>query len=365
MSRSTFVLIGFVLVIAAIVGISFFLKNQPIRDITIAVDPLALDWAKKAAEEFNASSPMVQNGTQPIRIQVISKTDLDVWLDNPWSIDNHPDGWLASSSASVSYSPGSYPFRIVKPSTAMTPLVWGGLQTRMDILTADGMQPLDWNIIADAASKGSWQKIGGDSSWGYLNIAVNAPSSSMAGLGVPLSAAASFHESPTLSRQELNDQAFIKWFNPVIEAMRNARRIGGNPAEALGGARGSSAFDIAILPESQWLTALNVLSKGEAVSLSYPPQQYILDFPLSAWQDTQQADPIATEAVKVFGDFLLSATGQSLAADYGLRPVSGLPEENLLFTRAANLGIQLEPVWDFIVNNPNHTEAERLSHLFD
>src|SRR6187549_534850 len=106
MRRGTVVVIIFLLVAAAIIGASQFLRSQPPLELLVAVSPLAEDWAREAVESFNQGDVLV-NGTQRVHFSVQVVEDTQVWREEgrvTWTRDSHPDAWLPASSASLSYA---------------------------------------------------------------------------------------------------------------------------------------------------------------------------------------------------------------------------------------------------------------------
>lgn len=364
MSRATIVLILFAIVIAAIIGLSQFLRSQPPLEITIAVNPLSEEWVNSAAKAFNASDTLV-NGTTRVQIKVTSISDMRVWNDNVvWTLNDHPDAWLPASSATVSYVPSNFPFTSVTASTARTPLVWGGFESRVNILTQNGTQSLDWDLIADSVQNndGNWQSLGGQSGWGFLKLAYPRPSNDVSGLAVLFSGAGHFTQSETLDRSAILDSAFTNWMSAIVDSVPNFQTLGNNPAGTMA-ARGTSVAEIAILPEVMWLKSMSDLSGSDPISLTYPDTQFILDFPLVMWDDVNTSEEVR-QGVAAFGNYL-AGTAQSTVSDYGLRPVVSEPDaSDKLFAQAVDFGIQLEPDYGRIVSNPDRNTAETLLERF-
>lgn len=357
MRRATIILLLFLIIAAAIIGLSQFLQNQPPLEITIAVDPLAEDWIQDAAAAFNESAPVV-NATQRVLVNITVMNDVRVWNDNPnWTSEVHPVGWIAASSASVEYTPSNLPFSIVQPSLAQTPLVWGGYQSRVDVLTNNGAEAFGWDAVAEAAAAERWERIGGEPDWNFIKLAFNRPSSSMAGVAVLISGAAHFNGSDTLSPADIGGSAFGDWLQPIVDSVPNFQTLGANPAVTMAG-RGTSVVEIALLPESQWLTTLDDFSDGDAIIFAYPDYQFLMDFPLALWDDTITTDD-ERAAVTAFGTYLLGAEMQSLAETYGLRPANGSPSADI-FTQAVSAGVQIDPDWGIPVQIPDRTETARL-----
>lgn len=361
--RTTIVFVLFLVIIGAIFGINQLVQNQPPTTITVVVDPLAESWARAAAEAFNATNPVV-NVTTRLRVEISIADDLDVWRTNPgWTVTDHPDGWLASTSASPTYLPASLPFVVVQPTTARTPLVWGAFDSRYAVITAGGL-PLDWEAVYAAADAQRWANLGVSNDPGNVNMALNWPSSSMSGVGVLLTAAATYSDSTSVDRAMLTDSAFREWFAPLADSMLNARRIGGSPALAMA-TRGTAAADYALLPEVQWLNDLSGLVNDRRVTFSYPARQFVLDFPLSAWSDSQ-SDNGRRAGVEAFGEFLRGERGQALAVEHGLRPVNGEPATGAaLFERGVPHGILLQPDYGQQIAAPDRNTVDSLIRLVE
>lgn len=359
--RTTVIFIIFILLIGAIFGINRFIQSSPPVEISIVVDPLAEEWLKAAAASFNQGNVIVNNTTR-VTVQITVMDDLDIWRANPtWTVSNHPDGWLASSSASLSYLPSNLGFRTIHASTARTPLVWGGFSNRVTIITNGGTRPFDWLAVQEVANAATWANLG--TTGGNVNMAINWASSSMSGVGALYSAAASQAGVDSLTEASLASASFSDWFQPIEESLLNSQRLGGNPAQAMA-ARGTSAADYALLPEVQWLAALEGFN-GNNLVLAYPAQQFSLDFPLAAWQDAN-TDPVKRAGVEAFGTFLMSAEGQALAVNYGLRPAIGEPDSTATrFARGLSAGILLTPDYGTLLAPPSRSLADALIRLLN
>lgn len=350
--RTTIILVFFLVVIGAIFGANQFVQNQPPLEITIAVDPLAEDWVQAAAQDYNANGVLIANGTIRIQVKVVVEDDLDIWRGNPnWGSSNHPQAWIASSQASISYLPPNLPFRTLHESLARTPLVWGGFENRVFWVRDEDSRPFDWSAIQDISVAQSWQNIGAANESGNINMAINWAANSMAGIGALMTSAADYGQTTILSRELLSGTEFGDWFFPISETLYNSRTLGGNPAETMA-SRGTSAADYALLPEMQWLLSVDDLADDGFV-FSYPAYQFVLDFPMARWEDAQTTDNEKT-AVASFGEFLAGERGQALAIEHGLRPANSEPDESAtLFANAQAYGIQLVPDYGQMVEAPS------------
>lgn len=361
MRRGTIIVIIFALVAAGVVGVSFFLQNQPPQEFTVAVNPLAEDWLREAVNRFNDSQPVV-NSTQRVQFAVIVLDDLSVWQGGTTTFtpDDHPAAWVPTSSVSVDYADR---YRIVVPSVARTPLVWGGYDSRVTVAT--GGDAFDWAAVQNAAATESWAALdGGNSGWGFVNLAFAKPDMTMSGLGTLFSAAASYHQTSDIAGAATRDTAFRDWLEPVVASV-NFQTLGSDPAAGV--ARSAATAAMGLLPENLWLQNLNGLTDEAADSFifSYPAYQFILDFPVAGWSDSNQANEIEQLAVQALGDWLSSAAEQAQAVEHGLRPVHGEPTTSATrFAAAESFGILLEPGYGDIITPPTRSEASGLAQWF-
>jgi hypothetical protein len=357
--RTTLILLVIVLVIAGVFAANQLLQSQPPIVVAVVVDPLAEAWAQDAAEAYNASNALV-NGTVRVQIQIQVMDDLDVWRSNPnWTSQSHPAAWLASSSLSMSYLSPNLAMETVQPSLARTPLVWGGFRNRIDIMTAT--LPFEWDAVQAAADASRWQNLGVENDPANVNMAIAWPTGSMAGIGALMSAAASYGDSPSFERDLLVSSEFTTWWQPIKDAVLNSQRLGVNPAETMA-SRGTSAADFALLPEVQWLQAIDGLDSANFV-LVYPEYQFVLDFPYAVWNDSQ-TDANIKAGAEAFGLYLAGDAGQALAIEHGLRPANSEPITSAsVFAAGEAFGITLEPSYGIAVDAPSRSLVDALLEL--
>lgn len=363
-NRSSIIFVLFVLIVAVIVGISQFLQARPPLIVTIVVDPLAEDWLQDAADAFNQQERVI-NGITRLQVNLTTTSEMRVWQGNtPWNFDDHPQALVPTSSASVSFAPANVPWTLLEASLARSPLMWGGFQSRVDVLTDDGTRPFTWGAVADAAQAERWDAIGGDDAWNFVKLAYNRPSATMSGVGTLLSAAGNFANLGQLDPATLSDPSFVAWFERIRDSVPSFQTLGSNPASAMAG-RGPSTVEIAILPEVQWLTTLEGLLQQEPMVFAYPTYQLVLDFPLAIWDDANLSEE-ERAAVRSFADFMLSDEGQGIALSNGLRPVNGAPSTgDALFGAALPYGVLLEPDLGVQLAIPDRVTVERLIRRFE
>jgi len=359
--RGTIFIVLFIVIAAAIIGLSRFLGSQPPVEYTLAVDPLAQSWAETAVAAFNASQPTVSG--HRIQFRVVATDDLTVWQgQSGWTTKNHQDAWLAASSASVGYARANGLNLVdVTGSLARTPMVWGGYTSRADLLTTSGAIPLDWPQVQGAAQKmqlSNWMALGGESSWGFLKLGFGQANTKMAGLAALFTAAANFSQKPDLTQTALSNQPFRTWLLPVVKSKPSFAN-NGDPVISM--TRGPSTIEIAMFPEAQWLLNIKGMINQEEVRVNYPAYQFVLDFPLVSWQDDSPTNADRQVAVKQLGDWLSNAQQQAKLPDYGLRPATTEPTQaNDLFRVAIQYGISFTPSYGQAVIPPSANETRGL-----
>ena len=366
MRRGTIFIFLFIVAAAIIVGAGQFLRAQPAMEVIVAVDPLAQAWAQEVVDALNATQPTV-SATRRVLFKLSATDDLDVWAGSgrTWTASSHPDAWLAGSALSVQYAQeNGVPLTNLTPSLARTPLLWGGYASRVTVVTQNGAQPLDWSTVQTLAKAERWDAIGGSTDWQFVKLAFAQPNRKIGGVAALLSGAASFYQTPTLEARSLSQSDFHDWLLPVVNSVPNFTTLGSDPAAAM--ARGPSTVEIALFPEAQWLLNLRGLLNIEEVRLNYPVHQFVLDFPLAAWQDS--TDPDATdvgEAIKLLADALAAPMAQNKLTAYGLRPAASEPTEaDALFAAAVPYGVLLTPDYGQVVQIPSRSDTQGLIQWF-
>ncbi len=342
MRRSSIVFILFVLITGGIVGYNAFLRQQPPIQITLAVDPAAEDWATQLVTAFNERN--VQVGAAAARVRFVvdaTKKDVNVWQgDVNWTSDNHPEAWLAMASWIVEFAPSNLFFNLVEPSLATSPLVWGGFESRVNLATNTGLVSLDWSTAQTVAEAESWEALGAPSSWRFVNIGMNSPASSVAGMNSMVSMLGSYTTNAILDSSTFGDSAFRAWFNPLKQAMQNTVALGESPVNSMA-SRGVTVAGFGIAPEYEWLANLQNLVRQERVTFSYADYGAALDFPLAIWEDEKTTDE-ERQAIRAFADFVKSADGQQITLLAGLRPIGVVPSQtDPIFANAEQYGITL------------------------
>lgn len=364
MRRGTIFPLLFVLISAAIVAASQFVQNQPSLILTLAVDPLAEAWVRQMAQDFNATQPTTANLRRvEIAVQVVN--DHEVWRDRGlWNTTNHPTAWLPSTSVAVSYAQqanAAAQFETIAASVARTPLIFGSYTSRARVLN-DIPARLSWDDIQRGAEVANWEALGGLPEWeDFINLAFPPPDSSITGLAVVFASAADYRDSAALNSGSFA-QGFQDWFTPIINAVPNFNTIGADVAVFM--ARGPETASAGIAPEVRWLNGLEAIQREENITFSYPEYIFMFDFPLVIWSDTETTTD-ERDAIRAFGDYLLSDAAQTDAMRRGLRPANGAPTNaQTIFAQAQRNGILFEPPFDQLVEAPPLNDTRALLSWF-
>lgn len=290
---STLLLIVAILVVLALYGVERLgIYTLPTRGgveatIRVAVPPALVDWATLAAQEF-----MGRN--QQIQVEIIALKAPDASDRLGVSSGDVIDAWIGDASF-VRADLGNIPFTVQGPSMATDSLIWVGIPQN-----------------SAAASGGDWMGVHQAAATDMQFHVALPPTNAVDGAAACLSAAAAFHNSPTLTNGQISDPAFRTWVKDVLEAAPNpglsARsQLANRPPQA----------HIGLVRVSEW-TQLDQ-SRFE----SNPPSFNVrFDFPYlvrTNWPalSDNQANGQQVGAER-FRDFLLERGQQRALTGYGL-----------------------------------------------
>jgi hypothetical protein len=321
---------------------------------------------RDAANSFNTRQ-LVVNANRRVAVNVISVEDIDVWNNKT----NWSDGALGTTTRPTLYIPaysgtskyiredGRLPMEELRSSAAVTVMVWGGYRDRVEALIDYSQFGFDFQPIARSAARESWGAIGGDASWGFMDLAFSPPDQTVPGVAVMLIGAATYQQNPVLFGEHLRDPGFREWMAPVLLSVPNFNTLGANPAEAIA-QRGDSVADIALLPESQWLLNLRGEITADRFMFAYPEYQVPLDFPIMIWSSTS-VNPDERAAAEAFDNWLLDETRQRRAFDFGLRAVHFEVDDSArLFVTGESFGIQRRPDFGTTIVNPAKSDVQSM-----
>ena len=260
--------------------------------IQVAVAPPLDDWVREMARDFSERNRQIQ-------IEVVALKGLDAPNQLSASGGNLPDAWIAEA---LFLRPivGDAPYAQAGDSVAQDSLLW--VAARQANNTVDG---LNWQSIHDVALRDR-----------QFRLAL-PPTNSISGLAACMSAAAAYHQLPTLERSLVDDGDFQRWLGEMLEAVPN-RNL--NPRDQLN-SRPPQA-DVGLLMNSD----LQQLDE-ERFDANPPIYNVVLDYPYfirTEWPtlsaSTANAHQVASER---FRDFLIDSPQQAKLGEYGFEPAEG------------------------------------------
>ncbi len=299
MKRGTIFFILFVIIIVGVIGVSQFLRSQPPIIINITANNIIQPWLQDEANRFNNTTPLTQLG-QPIQIQISTIDDIQAWNTDSLSWRTHfPDAWIPSSTMSANFLRESgITFEVASESVVYTPLVWGAYVETAERITRDGAVALDWDAVENNLDE--------------TILAFYHPARSIIGFSAMLSAAGAYFDDTQIN---VTSNEFRAWLSPIVNDVPNFNTFGSSIVQTLA-SRGRSMGNIAIVPESEWLTNLRG-SQVTGVQLYYPEYTFVFDMPYLVWQTPNQPDRAAS--ARQFLNWLTSTNAQQRALNFGLR----------------------------------------------
>ncbi|MBK8134771.1 MAG: substrate-binding domain-containing protein [Chloroflexi bacterium] len=345
MRRGSLFIILFVLIAAMIIGATTLLRSQPALEITVAADPLAEAWLREAALAFNQSGATVGVGRR-VRVNISVRSDTAV-LQQTWTPNSHPVGWVPAWSSVANISRGSsVSAQVAALSLARTPLVLMSFDSRVAEIPV-----LSWAGLQTAASTS------------VINLAFSLPTNSVQGLGAVISAIADFHQTSILSDAQLSNTAMRAWLAPLVESVPNFNTVGSNVAQYVAGPQGGTV-DAAIASESQWLLSLSTLSLKGVPRFAYPAFPVVFDFPFLILRSTTTTDD-EVSAAQAFAAYLSADAQQTRLEQFGLRPALSEPlATSTVFGPALQYGIAAALPAVQPVQLPSSSSLLALNQLF-
>lgn len=320
-----------------------------VRVITaLPVEP----WVSRAAQEFNASNPTVDE--VPIQVEIIAMDGLAAlgrWDRNDFgalppdvlpeelteaerqALEDFPTAWIPDSRYLVELANASYKERLGRDvfltdgqyrarPIAVSLFTWGIYESRAKVLE-QALDEISWRTIHDAAvAKGGWPELGGDPSWGYFKLVVPNPSKNVGGLAAMIAAAGEYYGRTDIRVEDITDPAFQQWLGELMGAVTDFSSASAYTAEDFA-LFGYSVGDGGLLLESDLLQNMQgILTRWEdPLVLYYPEYVTWFDFPFTVWVGPETS-ALEKNAALEFQRFLLSQAQQEAALVYGLRPAN-------------------------------------------
>lgn len=335
------------------------------------------EWMEAASQRFLASAPAV-NG-RPIQIQLQGMGSREIadrlvqrdWRDQPPPTVVSPASalWLDAVNAPIVRSGADAPRPLV-----LSPLVVVSWEQRAQALWPQ--PPADfWNSLQAAlANQQGWPALGGNASWGPVKFGHTSPLTSNSGTQALMLMAYSFaKKSSGLSVADVNNPALAAWLDPIERSVLSFSDSTGALMDDVVRA-GPAKYDFAVVYENLALQNMEAARQrqGQALRIFYPPATMLSDHPYAVVDGSWvQADQRAAAAQ--FRDFLVGATAQALARQYGFRPVDpnvsiAAADADNPFTKYAANGVQasiarqVEPPAPEVLNALLQLWENRLKH---
>lgn len=319
----------------------------PIRISVVTAMP-AEPWVTQAAEQFNQEEYVVEG--RPITVEVIPMDGLSAL--NKWAkgeFEPIPAVWIAESRAWVDQAnvaalerTGQDIFlaggRYRTQPVVLSPLVWSIWQEAFDTLNQYmGTEEISWDELHQAAMIGSWQEMGGDPERGTFKLVIAHPKRDPAGLTAMVGAAGEYYDKPVVTTEELQNPQFLGWLADLFNTVVDFSPFGIENMFLFGRSNG----DAGQMVESYLLVNMENLKKRwqQPLMIVYPDPIAWFDFPYSIYMG-KETTAQEKQAALDFKNYLLSATQQTTALDYGLRPATAeVASDGGLIAQWKDLGV--------------------------
>ena len=343
MKRTQVVFLVIVILAAAIVGVSFVVRQAGgVEPLIQTQTPTILEvrvvcalpvepFVRDAARSFNQQKHELEG--VPIQVTVIPMdglTALGKWERE--EMDPAPTVWIPDSRylvelVNVAYkekrgrdvflTDGEYRARPIATSL----FSWGIYSSRAEILEAKYGE-INWQAIHDAATaKGGWPELGGNPEWGYFKLVVANPQRNVAGLLAMLAAAGEYYDKTAIDVADVTNPQFQAWLKELMGSVTDFG-ISGYSVENLA-LFGYSTGDGGQLMESDLLVNMAGIRTrwADPLVIVYPKYLTWFDFPFTVWMG-EETTALEKNAALEFERYLLSRDIQELAAQRGLRPAN-------------------------------------------
>lgn len=293
-----FVIIGLSILVVAVFfilevsGIYTLPTRQTMQARIEVAGPTALEaWLQTAAQAFNQRD-------QNFQVMIIPVNGSEASRRLNASVPDLPDVWIAEADFARARL-SDPPYATTGPSIAQDYLLWVAVNRRAELTDHLDWQPVQELTVTD------WQ----------FKVALPPPNH-LVGLAACLSAAATYHQEPTLNRNLVNDAGFRQWLEQLFEAIPNRRQ---NPRDQL--ISRPPKVDVGLLLQSE-TTAFN------STDFNHQPPTYNVAFNhpyliRTNWLDLPPDEIEARQFVaEQFRQFLLSDSQQTRLVDYHLKPAN-------------------------------------------
>ena len=293
--------------------------------VTIWYSSEKRDWLSAAKDRFEATQPAVNGRRVQIQLkglgsrEIAERTVRQDWRgETPPTVISPASGlWLDALQAPVVRSGADAPRSLV-----LSPLVVVGWEERAKVLWPSGPRDF-WNDLQAAlANNGGWKALGGNESWGPVKLGHASPLTTNSGMQALILMTYGFlGKSGGLSGADVANPALEQWLGAIEAGVPGfSDSTGGFMDDFV--RSGPPKYDFGVVYENLALQSMAAAQQrqGQALRLFYPPATMLSDNPYAivdgAWVDADQRAAAAR-----FRDFLAGREAQTLALQFGFRPI--------------------------------------------
>lgn len=157
---------------------------------------------------------------------------------------------------------------------ARSPLVLLVWRDRAEVLTS-ACDTVGWACVGDVAA-GTWEDIGGETTWGPVKPGHGDPTRDATGLLVLGQAVAEFIGRPQVSTADFGDDAFLSWLTDLERAVPSFGSGTQRPLTQML-TQGPAAYDALGVTEAEAVLALSRSARRDQLQLIYPPAAATFD----------------------------------------------------------------------------------------
>ncbi|MDP4180871.1 MAG: extracellular solute-binding protein [Bacillota bacterium] len=278
------------------------------------------DFVEEARKEFIAKNPNIQ-----INFKGLGTFEAADYINK----DNDVDAWISADETGVdtlrnkySTEHGGKDIIVDATSIVASPLVLVGWEDRLNKLGE-----ISINSLYDIVSQGkTWQSLGGQSNWGFVNFSHTDPIKSNSGVQFVTLLTHNFYSmnnsaKKTLQVEDIANDKLVEYIKK-FEKNTAKQEDGSGKFIELMVLYGPSRYDIGAIYEYYALSNIkNAKGRWGNLKIIYPNPTIWSDKPFIILKGPNSTDE-KVEACKKFRDYLLSVQVQQNAMKQGYRPSS-------------------------------------------
>lgn len=335
---SRIIALGYMAICLAVLGASLALGPQgyapfplvkasirPPVVITIWYSSEKHDWLTAARDRFEAAQPAVNGRRVEVQLKSLGSRELaervvqrDWRGETPPTVVSPASGlWLDALQVPVIRSGVNAPHQLV-----LSPLIVVGWEARAKVLWPNGPRDFWKDLQAALASDGGWKALGGSETWGPVKLGHASPLTSNSGTqALVLMAYGFLGKTSGLTSADIANPAFEQWLGAIEASVPGFSDSAGSFMDDFIRS-GPPKYDFGVVYENLALQNMAAAQQrqGQALRIFYPPATMLSDHPYAivdgGWVDADQR-----AAAAAFRDFLVGHEAQTLALQFGFRPI--------------------------------------------